>query len=294
MHEIDLGTIDANTGKLNELLGDADARLRQGKFHIVGSRDERGGVRGGALVQHVGNDQWSVYLLNEQQLEKVAQRQLQELGRESGGVGRAGSEMTTEAGITLAAHALGPVGMVLGPIAEVTSIAGSALGLGGDSAATKIARKLAADGVAPSDVSQVAQEVRSTTSDPNGFADAVQGRSSETDGRQQPDRASFRGDVSASNDKPGERTLDSSVARRPSVGVGNDASLEQQAPPDEHATAMDGQSPHADQFAATARSIDSSNEAPSVVVPDRSAYALPVARQRASTRAASDSLGLER
>ena len=293
MHEIDLGTIDAHASELGELLGDSDPRLRQGRFHVVGRRDERGGVRTGALVRHVGNDQWSVYLLNEQQLEKVAQRRLEELGRESG-TGRAGSGVATEAGVTLAAHALGPVGTAVAPILEVASIAGSALGLGGESSATKIARRLAADGVAPGDVARVTQEVRASTPDANPSTDDARARTSEIDGERRSDDGGARAAVSidrpteagASRDGTGSRKSPNAVAA--DVALGHDTSSVE---PTSEPIGSDGRADRND--AATGTGAPVSDRPPVAVDSGRAGYAAPASKPRSPARTV-DALGLER
>ncbi len=146
MHELVLGSVDSGAnGQLNDLLKDGDPQLRSGRFHLLGCVDDATGtVRSGALVRNIGNDQWSVYLLNEQQLEKVAHSELCDLRREAnergGAINRALLEQSTG----------------LGAMKSTAEL----LGLSGETRVAHLARKLASEGVLPTDVARVHEEAK--------------------------------------------------------------------------------------------------------------------------------------
>ena len=80
MPDVFLGTIESKVaGDLNRVLADSKSRLSPGVYQLIGAADASGHVTSGAMTQDIGNSQWMVYLLNEEQLKNTVQSHLASL-----------------------------------------------------------------------------------------------------------------------------------------------------------------------------------------------------------------------
>lgn len=137
MIDVFLGTVAADrAGGLNDLLRCEEPALRDGRFDLVGRYDPaENRVMSAALTRNLGNDQWSVYLLDEAALDKIVRSEFCELRDELLERGALYSDVAAELGRRL----------------EGTGLA-AGHGLG---------HHLALEGVVPNDTHRVAREERS-------------------------------------------------------------------------------------------------------------------------------------
>lgn len=160
MIDVVLGRVDAGVaGALQNVIGNLGAGFSHGGFDLVGRVDpETRRVVSGAFAKNLGNDLWSVHLLDEHQMSTVIASELAELRPELGL-----SRIASGAAESLA---VGPSAL-LEPAVGVTdaalNVAGPALGIG-TSEAERLARTLVNEGVDPGNLGRIRREVIETQS----------------------------------------------------------------------------------------------------------------------------------
>ncbi len=160
MIDVVLGRVDAGVaGALQNVIGNFDAGFSHGGFDLVGRVDpETRRVVSGAFAKNLGNDLWSVHLLDEHQMSAVVGSELAELrpGLDLGRITTGFAQSLTVGPTALLEPALDLTGAAL-------NVAGPALGIG-SSEAERLARTLVNEGVDPGNLGRIRREVIQTES----------------------------------------------------------------------------------------------------------------------------------
>jgi hypothetical protein len=167
----ELGVVESDRGQLSDLLGKRDSSLRDGRYSLVGAIEpDSGKVASAGLVQRLnsspdlGNNVYSVFLLEEERLQDVVRSGITQL--KNGVADNETGELGVGESLSIARELLAPGAGIGGAIAgelvdPAVNMAKGALGLGEASQIRDIAQQLAYQGATPESVSPQSEQFRS-------------------------------------------------------------------------------------------------------------------------------------